>query len=459
MQALRLVAGFKSRPVNLFKPISQFHSKAQVQNDSSIIGSDYVVRSPLPDIEIPKEDIYTMVSRNFSKFGTKIGMVDGISGREYSFNELDECTCKFSSSLQRRGFGRGDVMCVVSPNCPEYAVIFLGVLRAGGVVSTCNPTYTVDELAYQFKNSGAKIVTTIPDILSTVQAAAAKANVESIIILDSNDPQNSTGNLISYQSLVKDSGPLCIPVPSEPDDVAVLPYSSGTTGLPKGVMLTNCNVNSNLLQMINPELFTYLEKPSTCLMGILPFFHIYGMVVVLLSSLYGGAKIVSLPKFEPDSFLSSIEKHRIDTAHIVPPLILFFAKHPLVDKYDLSSLCEIMTGAAPLGGEMVNAVIDRTKCDLIRQGYGLTETSPVTHMMPRSLETEFPSSVGHCIRSVKVKIVDPETKEALPPNLDGELWLYGPNIMKGYLNNPEATHDSLVENGWFRSGDLGKCNF
>ena len=453
-----LYAQFRPHLVALFRTVlpitSQVHSTTHINSD--IIGSDYVVRSPMPDIKLPNEDIYRRVSSKFSKFGSKIGLVEGISGREYSYNELDESTCKFSSGLQRMGFGKSDVMCIVLPNCPEYAVVFLGTLRAGGVISTCNPTYTADELAYQFKNSGAKIVTTIPAILSTVQAAAAKAKVEKIIILDSNQPQNSTGNLISYNSLVKESCPPSSPVFTEPDDVAVLPYSSGTTGLPKGVMLTNCNVNSNLLQIIHPELFNLPEQPSACILGILPFFHIYGMVVVLLSSLYAGTRIVTLPKFEPDSFLSAIEKHRINIAYIVPPMVLFFSKHPLVDKYDMSSLSQIVSGAAPLGEGLVTSVRERIKCDLIQQLYGLTETSPITHIMPRSLATKIPNSVGHCIRSMKAKIMDPNTMETLPPNKEGEICLHGPNIMKGYLNNLEATHQCIMADGWLRTGDIGR---
>lgn len=437
-------------------PITWSRSTMKVHFDSRIISSDYIVRSPLPDIQLPKENLYKMISSNFPKFGSRIGMVDGISGREYSYNELDESSCRLSSNLQRMGFGKGDVMCIVMPNCPEYAILFLGIFSAGGVLSTCNYTYTADELAYQFNDSSAKIVTTNSELLSKVEAAAAKSNVEKIIVLDTNQPQKSSGTLISYQSLVKDLGPLFSPVSTDPEDVVVLPYSSGTTGLPKGVMLTNYNVCSNLRQLTHPELFNLPEEPSSCLMGVVPFFHIYGIVVILLSSLYGGTSVVSLPKFEPDLFLSTIEKHRVNIAHIVPPTVIFFAKHPLVDKYDLSSLDQLMTGAAPLGGDMVRMAVERTKCKLIRQHYGQTEASPVTHMMPRSLGTQYPSSIGHCIRSMKVKVIDPDTKKALPPNTEGEIWTNGPNVMKGYLNNEVATQACIVEGGWIMTGDIGE---
>ena len=145
---------------------------------SQIISSDYTVRSPFPDIELPKQNIYQMISSNFPKFGSTIGIVDGISGREYSYNELDESSYRLSSGLQILGFSKGDVMCIVMPNCPEYVILYLGIFAAGGVLSTCNQNYTVDELAYQFKSSNAKIVTTSSSLLSKVQMAAAKVDVK-----------------------------------------------------------------------------------------------------------------------------------------------------------------------------------------------------------------------------------------------------------------------------------------
>ena len=435
--------------------LSQSHSTGARSN---IIGSDYVVSCPYPDIKLPTEDIYTLITKEFPNYGSKIGLVDGISGREYSYNEIAETTIKFSSGLRKKlGFEKGNVLGIVAPNSPEYAVLYLGTLAAGGVVSTCNPTYTADELAYQFKNSGTKIIATIPAILPTIQEAAEKSGVKKIIILDDSN-QTSSESLIPYNSLIADSGSLLDPVRTEPDDVMVLPYSSGTTGLSKGVMLTNRNVNSNVLQMVHPE-FMNLKADDSKLIGVLPFFHIYGMVVTLLSSLYAGTKLVTLPKFEPETFLSVIEKYQIDFTHVVPPLVVFLAKHPLVDNYNISSIKDMFTGAAPLGGDVVKAASERTNCKLIRQGYGLTETSPVTHMMIRSLGMQIPSSIGHCVRSMKVKVVDPESGEALPPNKEGEVWLSGPNVMKGYLNNPEATQNCITDDSWFKSGDLGQSSY
>ena len=461
----------RQRPAVLKKLISLFHTTVQghsnlslfhttVQGHSNLIGTDYVVKSPFPDIPAlqQEDDIYHMITRNFSKFGSKVGLIEGLSGREYSYNEIEESSSKFSSGLQRLGFTKGDVLGIVAPNCPEYAIIYLGVLATGGVVSASNPIFSSDELAYQFKNSGTKIVVTVPSNLSKVQEAAAKTNVEKIVVIETSPPPQTTtssGKTVSYHSLITDSGSLFNPVQTGLDDVVILPYSSGTTGLPKGVMLTNRSVGSNLLQLTGPELFT-LHDPGTCLIGILPFFHIYGMVIVLFSSLLAGSKTVTLPQFVPETFLSSIEKYRVNIVHVVPPLVIFFGKHPIVGNYDLSSVGDIMTAAAPLGGDVVKAASDRTGCQLIRQGYGLTEASPITHMMPKSIGMKCPDSIGHCVRSLKAKIVDVESGEVLPSNKEGELWLNGPNLMKGYLNNPEATRECLTGDGWLKTGDMGE---
>ena len=416
----------------------------------------HIVGSPLPAIDLPTSTLYEHVYRDFPKHGPKIALVDGMTGREFSYNELDEMTAKFSSGLKRLGFQEGDVLAIVSPNSPHYPVVMFGTLAMGGIVSTCNPTYTKDELTFQFENSNAKVVATVPAILSTVRAAAEKAGVKTIVVIDDSDQSGSTSDdLIAYNSLIRDSGSLFSHTPQPLNSTALLPYSSGTTGLPKGVMLSHRNVVSNICQMEHDELFV-LSRGGTSLIGVLPFFHIYGMVVILFSSLRSGSHTIVLPKFEPELFLSSIQQYRINLAHLVPPLVLFLAKHPDVDKYDLSSLDEIMSGAAPLGGETVSAARERIKCKLIRQGYGLTETSPVTHVMPRSFGMSKPDSIGHLIRSVSAKVVDLESGAELPAHKEGEILISGPNVMKGYLNRPDATRDCLTNDGWFSTGDIGE---
>ena len=412
-----------------------------------------VVTSPLPPIEDSPLDLYRHVFQDFPKFGNRTAVVDGITGQEFSYNQIDELTSKFSSGLNRSGFKPGDVLSIVAPNCPAYPVLFFGTIASGGIVSTCNPAYTSQELSFQFQDSNAKIVATVSSLLHTVQEAIKGTNIEKIIVIDG-DSHGGRNGQVSYQSLLDDSGSLFNPVSSDIHSTAVLPYSSGTTGLPKGVMLTHHNITSNVSQMHHPELFELGEHSR--LVVVVPFFHIYGMVIIMAMSMRYGSQFAVLPKFEPETFLATLQNQKTTLAHLVPPLLLFLANHPLVDNYDLSSLDEIFLAAAPVGGEMINAVRERIGVRLIRQGYGLTETSPITHILPKHLGVTKPDSVGVCVKSVSTKIVDPESGGVLGVGEEGELWVAGPNVMKGYLNRPDATEASITQDGWLKTGDVGE---
>lgn len=448
----------RPRPVNVAKRcLTSSPLLSSTPIITAPISPDNVVTSPFETVSYPEVNLYSQVFKDVAKYGSKVAIVDGVSGREYTFNEVNESTSKISSAFNRMGFSKGSVLSICSPNIPEYCTVLFGALASGGIVSTVNPSYTADELAYQFENSGTDIIATIPAILPTVQEAAEKARVEKIIVIGGEDESGGKkdSNLIAYAQLLEDSGScFSLVTVNSKEDLAILPYSSGTSGLPKGVMLTHHNIIANVLQLEHPELINYREE-GTSVLGVLPFFHIYGMVTVLFASLYAGSKIVSLPEFEPELFLNAISKHETNIVNIVPPLILFLAKSPLVDDYDLSCIRQITSGAAPLGGDIVESARARLKCDIIRQGYGLTETSPVTHLVPDSLMKLKPQSIGVPIRSVEVKVVDADTKKALVAGEKGELCMRGPNIMKGYLNLPDTTRSCITEDGWFCSGDIG----
>ena len=420
-----------------------------------IIEPDHMVRSPYPDVTIPECSLYDHVFSKVDQYGQKVAIVDGVTGREYSYSQLHNSVTSFSSGLNRLGFQKGDVIALCALNCPQYAIMFFGVLGSGGVVTTCNPTYTAEELAYQFKDSGAKNVATMAAFLPSVKKAADMAGIGTIIVID--DHSMKDHGYVSYQSLVTDSGSRFVTQKVDAkNDVAVLPYSSGTTGLPKGVMLTHHNLVANICQSSIPEFFDLKFDGSTVL-GLLPFFHIYGMQATLTSSLYQGARVVILPKFDPTLFLSTIEKYSVHLAHLVPPIILFLAKHPDVGKYDLSSLRHIIiSGAAPLGSDLSKSASTRLQGKtMIVQGYGLTETSPVTHATPIVFGMSRPGSVGVPILNQLVKVVDVDSGKNLPSGQEGEIYIKGPNVMKGYLNQPDATKKTLTEDGWLKTGDIG----
>ena len=418
------------------------------------IGTDHVVRSPFPDVTVPDCSVYSHVFSRIDANGKRIVIVDGVTGREYSFNELHESVINLSSGLNRLGFQKGDVLALCTANCTMFPVVFYGVLASGGVVSTCNPAYTAEELAYQFKNSGAKYVATMAAFLPSVKKAADMAGVGTIIIID--DHSVKEPGYISYQSLVTDSGSRFIEHKVDAkNDIAMLPYSSGTTGLPKGVMLTHHNLVANTYQYCHPE-YLDLTPLGTTLIGVLPFYHVYGFSIIMMSSLWQGAKLVTLPKFDPALFLSTLQKYRVNIAHLVPPIILFLAKYPDVDKYDLSSIRQIISAAAPLGADLARATTARLhgRC-IIRQGYGLTETSPLSHLTPLSVGMSRPGSVGVPLQNQLVKVVDVDSGHTLPSGQEGEIYIKGPNVMKGYLNQPDATSRTLTKDGWLKTGDIG----
>lgn len=421
---------------------------------STVTDPTKILTSPFPSIDIPKGNFFSFVYRQFEQHGSKAALIDGASGEQLSYNEIGEMTSKVGSALLRRGMRKGDVLAIVSPNSAAFGVQFFATVAIGCAVTTMNPTFTKTEMANQLKDSGAKFVATTSALLSLIREAATEVGIPdgNVIVLDG---EGSSPHL-SFRSLLEDSGSQ-FPVGGDsvdPEDIACLPYSSGTTGLPKGVMLTHANMISNVVQIDHPKILD-MRGPSSHTLGVLPFYHIYGLSIVLASSWYQGNTIVSLPKFDPEVFLSAMAKYKVTVGYLAPPLVLFLAKHPLVDQYDLTSLNSVFSGAAPLSGNLAQAVKVRLGVREVRQGYGLTETSPVTNVCPRGVDK--PSSIGSVILNTEGCVLDSETGLALGPDQVGELLVRGPQVMKGYLHRPEATAKSISEDGWFHTGDLGEC--
>lgn len=404
-----------------------------------------ILKSPFPDVEIPIVPLHEYVFQNIDKWPTKSAMIDGPTGRALTFTELRDKVNAVAAGLAERGFNKGDVFAIFSPNVPEYAIAFLGVSTAGGINTTMNPLYTADEAQNQLKDSGAKFLVTIPQFLDKAKQAIAGTSVEEIFVF------GEATDATPFVSLMKESEPPEVQIDAQTDLVA-LPYSSGTTGLPKGVMLTHYNLVSNLTQITAVEKI----KESDTLIGILPFYHIYGMVVIMNAALFSGATIVTMPRFDLEQFLTLLQKHSVTVGYLVPPIVLALAKHPLVEQFDISTLKNIMSGAAPLPESVARDAAARNKM-IVRQGYGLTETSPVTHTNPPTGTIKI-TSVGTALPNTEWRIVDVATgKDAALGDL-GEVWVRGPQVMKGYLNNPEATEHMIDDDGWLHTGDIGKAD-
>ena len=360
-----------------------------------------------------------------------------------SYAELARSVATFAGGLVRRGFAKGDVLALYMPNLPEYAVAFHGALRAGGVITTVNPLLTPEELAGQLGRTGARLLLTVPERVEAAQEGARRVGLEDVLVVG--QP--------SFDTLLGSDAPAPGPLLDPAVDLAALPCSSGTTGLPKAVMLTHRNLVANVCQFLAVH---HVSPRDTCI-AVLPFFHIYGMTVIMNAGLRAGATIVTLPRFELEDFLRTIQDHRVTRAYVVPPIVLALAKHAAVDRFDLSSLEFVFSGAAPLSAELADACAVRLGCRVL-QGYGLTETSPVTHAAPDDSEVSKPGSIGPPIPLTEVVVVDPATGSELSAGDQGEIWVRGPQVMKGYLHDPAATSAMLDESGWLRTGDVGTAD-
>ena len=393
---------------------------------TNTLSEDFIVRCPYEDTAIPEKNFYSHI---FQPHGKKTALIDGVTGREYSYNEVQKSVVNMASGLVRSGMDKGDVLALVSPNSAEFCTTFFSTLAMGGIMSTCNPQYTAEELAYQFKISNSKYIATIPALLPAVKEAVSKSGcVEKIIVLSDEGGLGEGKDMISYQSLVKDTGsrfPDDLQITAK-EDIALLPYSSNTIGISKGVKLTHYNVTASVCQLAHSQFIDYSD-PFCCSISVLPFHDAYGMTVCLSSGLYQGSTNVILPQFEAKSFLQTVQKYRVTHASLLPPLILFLAKNQMVDKYDLSSLKTVFNGADSMSGELLDLTKERLGIKVVRQGYGMAELSSISHCCPKDIFN--PNSVGTPVLNTRSKVVDPSTGEILGPNREGEVVVKGPQVL------------------------------
>jgi acyl-CoA synthetase (AMP-forming)/AMP-acid ligase II len=379
-----------------------------------------IYRSPEPDIEIPDATLYEHVIGGAAARGDHPAFVEGAGGEVTTYGQLAERVDAAAALLQSKGIGKGDVVGLVGPNTPGWGITYHAILRAGAVVTPMFALLTAEEIERQLANSEAKLlINDPPAFLAEAEPGATPEEVE-----------------------------------VDPEDLAVLPYSSGTTGLMKGVMLTHRNLVANIEQAWNSMPLT----DEDVLVGLMPFFHIYGQTVVLNMGLAKGSTIVTMPRFDLDELLEIVERHGVTWLHIAPPIVLAFATVPGVEERDTSRLKMVISGAAPLDADLARRAESRIGAP-IRQGYGMTELSPVSHKsrLVRVEETP-PGSIGALIPNTEARLVNPETGEDVAEGEDGEIWIRGPQVMRGYLNNDEATAETLVGDGWIRTGDIGRVD-
>ncbi|KAJ3289115.1 putative fatty-acid--CoA ligase FadD10 [Borealophlyctis nickersoniae] len=395
----------------------------------------HVFSSTLPSVDVPVVDPYSFVFEHRPAPEEKTAMIDAVTGEKWTYGELKNKIGRFASGITDASAGlgvtKGSVVGVFAGNSMEYPIVVHGVLRAD-----------------QLKDAGATSLVTVAPLLPVATEAAKKAGIDAsrIILFGA-----KTDGMKTVREIMESAKDVLPPIKRTEEELknepAYLCYSSGTTGKAKGVQTTHYNMVANAAQ-IYAALYREENEVWT---GVLPMFHIYGLNLALHTCFYSHGTLVCFEKFSLPVFLNAVQTYRISNAWIVPPIVLALAKHPMVSEYDLSSLRVCISGAAPLGGDLAEACTKRIGC-VVSQGYGMTECTPVTHIMPE-LDV-VPGSIGKLVPNCEARLVDPDTGKDCPVNESGEMWIRGPNVMKGYHNNPEATAATIDTEGWLHTGDI-----
>ncbi|KAG2328541.1 hypothetical protein Bca52824_011269 [Brassica carinata] len=416
--------------------------------------SDVIFRSKLPDIYIPNHlPLHDYIFQNISEFASKPCLINGPTGHVYTYSDVHVASRRIAAGFQKLGVNRNDVVMILLSNCPEFVLSFLAASFCGATATAANPFFTPAEIAKQAKASNSKLIVTESRYVDKIKDLQ---NDGVVIVCTDEEPSPIPEGCLRFAELTQSTEIETVEISS--DDVVALPYSSGTTGLPKGVMLTHKGLVTSVAQQVdgdNPNLYFHSDDVILC---VLPMFHIYALNSIMLCGLRVGASILIMPKFEINLLLELIQRCKVTVAPMVPPIVLAIAKSPETEKYDLSSIRVMKSGAAPLGKELEDAVSAKFPNAKLGQGYGMTEAGPVLAMSLGFAKEPFPVKSGACgtvVRNAEMKIIDPDTGDSLSKNKPGEICIRGHQIMKGYLNNPAATSETIDKEGWLHTGDIG----
>jgi acyl-CoA synthetase (AMP-forming)/AMP-acid ligase II len=400
-----------------------------------------IIRSPRRPVPLSGLRLTEFVLAKAAELGDKPAVIDGTTGQAISYRELKASVARCAAVLTRRGVSRGDVLALVGPNCPGYAVMFHAAALAGATVTTISPLAPAAEIARQLEHSGACWLAATPSLRDKGHQAAAAAGLGAGAALEFTEAHGT----------MPASPRLAEALPSarhdlSADDLLYLPYSSGTTGLPKGVMITHRNLVANICQIRAVQ----RVGPGDVVLAVLPWFHMFGQLTMNLA-LRDGATIVTMPRFELAQFLQLVQTYRVTLVHVVPPIVLALAKQPAVADYDTSSLRLICSGAAPLGGELARSCARRLDCK-VTQAYGMTEFG-MSHTVPDDAGGD-PESIGPPLPGVACRVTDYASGHDMELGAAGELLVRGPANTSGYLGNPEATAAAIDAGGWVHTGDI-----
>ncbi|WCJ38779.1 4-coumarate--CoA ligase-like 1 [Euphorbia peplus] len=413
---------------------------------------EHIFRSRYPAVPVPDVTLPQFVLENAELYANNVAFVETVTGKCYTYGEFSRETKRFTKALRSIGLRKGHVVIVVLPNIAEYAIVALGIMAAGGVFSGANPAGHESEIKKQAEAADAKLVVTDDAHYGKVKDIGLP-----VIVLG----ETRNGNAMNWAELLTAADRTSdnyLLEKIEQTDLCALPFSSGTTGLSKGVKLTHRNLVANLcstLFSVGPEMIGQVTT-----LGLIPFFHIYGITGICFATIKNKGKVVVMNRFDLRTFMNALITHEINFAPIVPPIILALVKNPIVEEFDLSKLKlrAVMTAAAPLAPELLNAFEIKFPGVQVQEAYGLTEHSCITlsHGDPsKGHGIAKKNSVGYILPNLEIKFVDPESNKSLTKNTHGELCVRSQCVMQGYYKNEEETARTIDKEGWLHTGDIG----
>ncbi len=419
------------------------------------------------EVKIPKnKSLPDMFNEAAKKFGEVVNTI--FYGKEYNRVKLQELANKFATVLYNLGIRKGDVVAIYLPNCVQFLISYFGILLAGATVTAISPLFVPREVGYQLKDSGAQTLITMDLFYNNVKQVKDETRLKNIIVCNLMGERlqierEDLDKVLNYDELMQKTPPNPPKVKIKPtEDVAVLQYTGGTTGLPKGAMLTHYNIYANALQIkpITETLNKMWSLDITKSISVLPWYHIYGQTVEIATGAIANTRAICFTQFDPVPILDAIQSFKPDMLLAVPAILIMLLNHPKSRDVDFSCLKYLNMGAAPTPVEIARQW-EALSGNPLSEGYGLTEASPVTHTRCAQIFGGDFGSVGPPIPNTLASIVDPETNEFLPIGELGELVINGPQVMKGYWNRPAETEKVFFKAGgknWLKTGDLARMD-
>ncbi len=424
-------------------------------------------------LNYPELTLGTMLSQTASKFPDHPALL--FYGKKITYGELDRLANQFAHALIDLGVRKGDRVALMLPNIPQMVIAYYGTLRTGAVAVSTNPLYHDHELEVQLRDSGAETLVAVDMFYPVVKRVLPRSAVKNLILCGIRDFLPFPKNLLypvkaildkqwvsvkrvppiyDFVDLIRAKPDAAVDLPVSPDDTALLQYTGGTTGIPKGAILTHRNLVVNAVQ--SRAWLTLRNAGETTILAAIPFFHVYGMTTAMNLGMLIGASLVLIPKFHTREVLHFIETYRAEIFPGIQAMYLAIANYPNINQYDLTSLKVALSGAGPLMHEVQKRFEHLTAARIV-EGYGLSEASPVTHANPIFGKRKV-GSIGLPWPDTEAQIVDVETGEkVLPPGEAGELVIRGPQVMQGYWNRPAETAAAL-RGGWLHTGDIAKMD-